>query len=116
MKKYLIALAAVSLVSIAGAATAADPTETTPGVHRYLIERTFPIGALEGLDATAKAQVNANNARAGVRWIESYANADQTRTYCVYEGPNEAAIREASRLNNLPVDKVTEVPITLTPG
>ena len=116
MKKLLIAIAAVSIASLAVAATPSNPATANPGVHRYLIERTFPIGALAGLDAAAKAQVNANNAAAGVRWIESYANADQTRTYCVYEGPSEAAIREASRLNNLPVDKVTEVPITLTPG
>ena len=26
-------------------------------VHRYLVERTFPAGALEGLDAAAKEKV-----------------------------------------------------------
>jgi hypothetical protein len=30
-------------------------------------------------------------------------------------GPNEAAIRKAAALNGLPVDKVMEVPVTLTP-
>ncbi len=29
--------------------------------HRYLIERTFPVGALDGVDAAAKQKVNANN-------------------------------------------------------
>jgi hypothetical protein len=116
MKKLLLALTAVAIASIAAAATPTNPATSNPGVHRYLIERTFPIGALAGLDAAAKAKVNANNSRAGVRWIESYANADQTKTYCVYEGPSEAAIREASRLNELPVDSVTEIPVTLTPG
>lgn len=85
------------------------------GLNRYLIERTFPAGALDGLDAEAKARVNANNAAAGVRWIKSFASSDQTKTFCVYEGPSEDAIRQAAALNGLPVDSVTEVPIELTP-
>ncbi|MEY2853337.1 MAG: hypothetical protein RL030_469 [Pseudomonadota bacterium] len=116
MKKILIALAALSLATVATVAGAAErATSADTGVHRYLIERTFPAGALAGLDAATKARVNANNDAVGVRWIESYANADQTKTYCVYEGPSEAAIREASRLNKLPVDNVIEVPVTLLP-
>lgn len=84
-------------------------------VHRYLVERTFPPGALKGLDAATKRKVNANNSSVGVRWIESYANADETKTFCVYEGPNEAAVRKAAELNKLPVDSITEVPVTLSP-
>jgi Protein of unknown function (DUF4242) len=38
-----------------------------------------------------------------------------TKTYCVYEGRNEAAIRNAATANGLPVDSVTEVPVTLLP-
>jgi hypothetical protein len=113
MKKLLIALAALTIASVAASGTSAPDAKS--GMHRYVIERTFPIGALAGLNAEAKAKLNANNTIAGVRWVESYANADQTKTYCVYEGPSEAAIREASRLNNLPVDSVMEVPVTLTP-
>lgn len=116
MKKLLIALTAVSIATVAAAAPPSTSAASNQGMHRYVIERTFPIGALAGLDAAGKAKVNANNAKAGVRWIQSYANADQTKTFCVYEGPSEAAIREASKLNNLPVDSVTEVPVTLTPG
>lgn len=114
MKKLLTALAALSVVMVATAGNSPVPNEKS-GMHRYVIERTFPIGALAGLNAQAKAKVNANNAIAGVRWVESYANADKTKTYCIYEGPSEAAIREASRLNKLPVDNVMEVPVTLTP-
>ena len=116
MKKLLIALAALSIATVATAEMPANPATTAKaGVHRYLIERTFPAGALAGLDAAAKAKVNANNASVGVRWVESYANADKTKTYCIYEGPSEAAIREAAKLNKLPVDSVIEVPVTLTP-
>src|SRR5450432_2539299 len=81
-------------------------------VHRYLIERTFPAGALKGLDVATKKKVNANNASVGVRWVHSYANAEETKTFCIYEGPSEAAVRKAAQLNELPVDSVTEVPVT----
>jgi len=109
MRKFLFLVAALLL---AQAQADGDPAA---GVHRYLIERTFPAGALEGLDAATKAKVNANNATVGVRWIESFATADKTRTFCVYEGPDEAAVRKAATLNGLPVDSVTEVPVTLSP-
>ena len=116
--KKLIALASVLVCAVAFAgdpATPSAPAVEKPTDHRYLIERTFPAGALAGLDAATKRKVNANNASVGVRWVESYANADQTKTYCIYEGPSEAAIRKAAELNKLPVDSITEVPVTLTP-
>ena len=83
--------------------------------HRYLVERTFPPGALAGLDAATKEKVNTNNASVGVHWVRSYANADKTKTFCIYEGPSEAAVRQAAALNALPVDRITEVPVTLLP-
>ena len=83
--------------------------------HGSRVERTFPPGALDGLNAATKKKVNANNATVGVRWIQSFANADKTKTFCVYEGPSEAAVRKAAALNALPVDSVTEVPVTLSP-
>lgn len=83
--------------------------------HRYLVERSFPQGALDGLDAAGKMEVNRLNARYGVRWVVSYANADKTRTYCIYEGPDEAAIRQAAAANHMSVESITEVPVTLDP-
>jgi hypothetical protein len=115
------ALMAILPALVAFSALAADVPVETDGAaspaanHRYLIERTFPAGALDGLDEAAKARVNANNASVGVRWIKSFANPDRTRTFCVYEGPSEAAILQAAALNGLPVDSVTEVPVDLTP-
>jgi hypothetical protein len=113
-------IAALGCFAVLGCAFAADdPTpKTSPlatGQHRYLVERTFPAGALDGLDAATKTKVNAVNSKFGVHWVVSYANARKTKTYCVYEGPSEAAIRKAAAANALPVDSVTEVPITLDP-
>jgi hypothetical protein len=89
--------------------------EQLPRGQRYLIERTFPPNALDGVDAAAKQSVNANNAVVQVTWEKSYANAGMTKTYCIYRGPNEAAVREAARLNGLPVDNVTEIPLDYKP-
>lgn len=82
---------------------------------RYMVERTFPKGALDGVDAAVKAKVNQTNAGFGVNWVMSYANADKTRTFCVYEAPSEGAILQAAVANSLPVDAITEVPVTLEP-
>jgi len=115
MKKFAaLVLSSIAFTAFAGPTpdSMSAPVTTT---HRYLIERTFPAGALEGLDAATKQKVNANNASVGVRWIESYATPDKTKTYCLYEGPSEDAIRKAAELNHLPVDSVVEVPVTLTP-
>jgi hypothetical protein len=93
----------------------AATTEASAGTHRYIVERTFKPGSLDGLDAALKAKVNANNAKYDVHWVMSYANAEKTKTYCVYEGPSEAAIRKAAAANGLPVDSIMEVPVTLLP-
>lgn len=117
--KTLFAFLPVLVVSQALAGAGEQPATATSSagpLHRYMIERTFPAGALQGLDAATKAKVNANNATVGARWLQSYANADQTKTYCVYEAPSEAAVREAARLNALPIDTITEVPVDLTPA
>ena len=116
--KYPIPLLLCLLLSPAFATAVFAQNAASPAknvVHRYLIERTFPAGALKGLDAATKKQVNSNNASVGVRWIKSYANVGETKTFCVYEGPSEAAVRKAAELNKLPVDSITEVPVTLSP-
>ena len=105
--KYFRAATALILAASSLCVMAAEPASAT---HRYLIERTFPAGALDGVDATVKQKVNANNQSLDVNWEKSYANADKTKTYCVYTAPSESAVREAARLNGLPVDVVTEIP------
>ena len=84
------------------------------GVKRYMVVRTFPAGALAGLDAAAKKNVNARNASQGVNWVYSYANADKTKTFCIYEGPSEEAIRAAASANKIPIDYIVEIPVVLT--
>lgn len=124
----LFAALALSVASLAGetpkptpkmAKVAADPAPAvqppTSGLHRFMIVRTFPPGALAGLNADGKKAVNACNASFGVRWVYSYANADKTKTFCIYEGPDEKSVREAATANKIPVDEVIEVPVVLMP-
>ena len=121
----LILLASLALISaslLAGTAAKPAAADAAPavhvpkaGMHRFMVVRTFPAGALAGLNADGKKAVNACNATHGVRWVHSFANADKTKTFCIYEGPNEQAIRDAATANKIPVDDIIEIPVVLMP-
>ena len=108
-----------SSVAAEAAATKADPAPALAapkaGMHRYMVVRTFPAGAIDGLDAAGKKQVNTTNSASQVRWLHSYANPDKTKTFCIYEGPSEQAVRDAASANKIPVDYIVEVPVVLLP-
>ena len=111
--KPLLMLACIALYGVAVSGLALAGNATAASSHRYVVQRSFPKGALDGLDAATKAKVNQTNARFGVKWLMSFANGDRTKTFCIYEGPTEDAIRLAATANHLPVDSITEVPVTL---
>ncbi|HEY3119699.1 MAG TPA: DUF4242 domain-containing protein [Vicinamibacteria bacterium] len=85
------------------------------GTRRFMVVRTFPAGALDGLDAAGKKEVNRKNAEKSARWVYSFANADKTKTFCIYEGPDEKSIRDAATANKIPVDSIVEIPEVLLP-
>lgn len=81
---------------------------------RFMVERTFPDGLhipSTGDGAKACLTVVGKNGNEGVTWIHSYVSADKKKTYCIYDGPNEAAIRATAQANGLPVDSVTPVSV-----
>ncbi len=81
---------------------------------RFMVERTFPDGLnIPTNDEGAKVcdLVVSANGSDHVTWIHSYVSADKTKTYCIYDGPDEAAIRRVAEKNSLPVDSV--VPVTV---
>jgi hypothetical protein len=91
-------------------------TDPAPGgeMPRFLVERTFPGGlAIPANPAGAEAWqgVVRRNAEVGVTWLQSYVSADLVSMVCVYEGPDEAAIRAAAARNDLPLDRVTRVTV-----
>ena len=120
----LASLAVAAALSAGEVAKAAPATRIDPapavaapkaGMHRYMVVRTFPAGALAGMDAAGKKQVNVTNASKSVNWVYSYANADKTKTFCIYEGPSEQAVRAAAVANKSPVDYIVEIPVVLSP-
>jgi hypothetical protein len=117
MKSFIMVMAVLLCAPVfaADAPASSGTMLAKSSTHRYLVERTFPPGALAGLDAATKQKVNTNNASVGVHWVRSYANTDKTKTFCIYVGPSEAAVRKAAALNALPVDSITEVPVILLP-
>ena len=81
---------------------------------RFMVERTFPDGLEIPVndDGTALMEkVVAKNAESGVTWVHSYVSGDKKKTYCIYDGPNEAAIRETAERNGLAVDSIVPVSI-----
>ena len=50
-----------------------------------------------------------NNAQEQVTWVHSYVSPDRTKTYCIYDGPSEEAIRKSATRNKLPIDKIMQV-------
>jgi hypothetical protein len=52
----------------------------------------------------------------GVVWIRSYYSDAEGKIYCEYEAPNVEAIREHARLAGLPVDRILEVSLELSPA
>ncbi|HEV8693809.1 MAG TPA: hypothetical protein VGQ93_06440 [Lysobacter sp.] len=69
--KTLIAAIGFLFFATAFAADVRPAPAEQSHVHRYLVERTFPSGALDRLDAAGKAKVNATNAKFGVNWVMS---------------------------------------------
>ena len=82
---------------------------------RYLIQRTVPAGVLNQVTNDALQLMQATNAAYDVRWIHTYVNRDKTKTFCIYEGPSEEAVRQANARNNLSINQLDEIPDDMLP-
>lgn len=73
----------------------------------FMIERHFA----EQLEVTREkaAEIQLINTDVGVQWLFSFLSADKKKTYCLYEAPNAALIREAAERANIPADVIVEV-------
>ena len=81
---------------------------------RFMVERTFPSGLnvpITSDGAQACLAIVDKNGSNGVTWVHSYVTEDKKKTYCIYDGPNEAAIRQAAEKNGLPVDSIVPVSV-----
>jgi hypothetical protein len=73
----------------------------------FLIERNFVEEV--SLDQAGTLQIKQINDEVGVEWLFSFLSADKRKTYCLYEAPNEEAIRVAARRANVPADVIIAV-------
>jgi hypothetical protein len=82
---------------------------------RYLIQRTVPPGILNEVTNETLQSIQATNSAYDVRWIHTYVNRDKTKTFCIYEGPSEEAVRLANARNNLSINQLDEIPDDMLP-
>lgn len=77
---------------------------------KFAIRRDLPNATEIEIDAAALRAI-ACIAEMGdrVKWIQSYWDKAAEHVLCVYEAPNEAAIREHAALARIPCDEVREV-------
>ena len=82
---------------------------------RYIIERSVPGLTREALDAAGRVSVAVIDDMPGVTWIRSYVSDTDGKIYCEYDAPDPEAIREHARRAGLPVDRIIEVSLEISP-
>lgn len=83
---------------------------------RFLIERTVGTLTREQIDAGSRRSIEVLDGMPDVVWIRSYYSAAEGKIYCEYEAPNMEAIREHARRAGLPVDRILEVSLEISPA
>ncbi|MGH8179019.1 MAG: DUF4242 domain-containing protein [Steroidobacter sp.] len=83
---------------------------------RYIIERAVPALSREELDAAGRRSIAVLNDMPNVRWIRSYVSDIEGKIYCEYDAPSPEAIREHARRAGLPVDRISEVALEISPA
>jgi hypothetical protein len=83
---------------------------------RYLIERTVGTVTREELEAVSLTSKRVLEGMSGVQWIRSYVSDREGKIFCEFDAPDEEAIREHARRAGLPVDRITEIAIEVSPA
>ena len=83
---------------------------------RYLIERTVPGLTRAELTAAGRRSMTALADMPEVKWIRSFVSDAEGKIFCEYDAPSVDAIVEHARRAGLPVDRVTEVDMEISPA
>jgi hypothetical protein len=83
---------------------------------RYLIERTVPGLTRAELNAAARRSVTTLTQMPDVKWIRSFVSDAEGKIFCEYDAPSVDSIIEHARRAGLPVDRVTEVDMEISPA
>jgi hypothetical protein len=82
---------------------------------RYIIERTVGSISREEVGAAGRRSNEVLSQMRGVVWIKSYVSELEGKIYCEYDAPNPEAILEHARQAGLPVDRISEVALEISP-
>lgn len=83
---------------------------------RYMIERNIPGASSMSKDDLAGASAKSCSVVEtidGLGWLHSYVAGD--KIVCIYDAPNEAAIREHADKSGFPANTITEVKHVIDP-
>ncbi|MFN2637538.1 MAG: DUF4242 domain-containing protein [Gemmatimonadaceae bacterium] len=87
---------------------------------QFLIERQIPgAGAIPSADMKGIAQKSCgvlhemNGAGKDIQWVQSYVTDD--KIYCVYNAPDEKAVREHAQKGGFPANTVMKVARMISP-
>lgn len=83
---------------------------------RYIIERSVAPMTREELYAGGKKANLAVASLPGVIWIRSYISDAEGKIYCEYDAPDKESVREHARRAGLPVDRISEVTLEVSPA
>ena len=82
---------------------------------RYIIERSVGSMSRAELNAAGRRSNQVLATMPGVVWIKSYVSELEGKIYCEYDAPNPNAILEHARQAGLPVDRISEVALEISP-
>jgi hypothetical protein len=84
---------------------------------KYVIEREIPgAGKLSAAELKGISQKSCgvlSNMGPSIQWVHSYVTGD--KIYCVYNAPNEAAVREHAAQGGFPANSVARVHSIIDP-
>ena len=83
---------------------------------KYIVFRTVGKLSEEEIEAAGLRSVEALDLMPEVRWIRSYYSAAEGKIYCEYDAPSVESVLEHARRAGLPVDRVSEVSMEISPA
>ena len=83
---------------------------------RYIIERTVGRISAEELQASGRKSNAVIAEMPGVVWVRSYVSDAEGKIYCEYHAPSVEAVLEHARRAGLPVDRISEVSLEISPA
>jgi hypothetical protein len=84
---------------------------------KFVIERNIPgAGKLSPSELQAVAQKSCgvlNKMGPQIQWVQSYVTGD--KIYCIYNAPNEEAVRQHAQQGGFPANSIARVMTTIDP-